>query len=341
MGAVSVLRYNPAVKKILVRVPQWLGDAVVSTVFLTRLHAQRPNDEISVLCVPHLAPIFESHPAVRHVIKLPYPVSSVWAVGRMLREKRFDESFILPRSFRAALESFLGRIPRRIGYGGDLRNVLLTDVFGYVAERLYAHRYLALIGEESFPLESVKPTFPSEPPNPTPALKSPVLGIAPVSMAPARTWAPERFAAVANDWQQRTGGTVVLFGSSSEKRVVQTVGEKIDGAVVNTAGGLTLPQLGWMVNQCDAMVVNDSGIMHVASAFEIPTVVVFGASDPTFAVPPWGPFSPLQRKVFSCVPCLRNTCVRMADERNGCLKAISPAHVAEALQLISGRRRKE
>src|SRR5688572_30415233 len=106
--------------KILVRVPQWLGDAVVSTVFLTRLKAQGPHSEISVLAPPNLVPLFEKHPAVHRVLALPAP-SSVLRAAKLIRNEKFDMVYILPRSFRAALESFLGRVPERVGYAGDGR----------------------------------------------------------------------------------------------------------------------------------------------------------------------------------------------------------------------------
>lgn len=329
----AVLRYNPVVKKILVRVPQWLGDAVVSTVFLTRLKQREKEAQISVLCPSTLASLFETHPAVTSVLILPTPQKSIFTTGKMIRVQNFDEAYILPRSFRSALEAFLGRVPRRVGAKGDFRGMLLTESLPYQENRLYAHRNLALIHEESFPLESIPPFFPvSEPRNRNfLLLKKPLLGIAPISIAPSRTWLPERFVEVANEWQEKNGGTVVLFGSPKERTEVQKIAEGIKGAVVNTAGELSLPELGWMIQHCDRFLANDSGLMHVASAFKIPTVVLFGASNPAVALPPWGSFTALQHKEIPCVPCLRNHCARTGEDHKACLKAITTTEVQAQL----------
>jgi ADP-heptose:LPS heptosyltransferase len=104
--------------------------------------------------------------------------------------------------------------------------------------------------------------------------------------------------------------------------------------VIDTTGGLSLPQLGSLVSQCDAMVVNDSGLMHVASVFKVPTVVVFGASEPGAALPPYGRFRAVQHREVPCVPCLRNQCVRFGENYLECLKAVTVAEVSAALDML-------
>ena len=311
-------------KNILVRAPQWLGDAVVSAVFLDRLKRREPESQITVLCTRALVPLFERHPAVHATLALPYPEGNVLEAGKRIRKQGFDEAYVLPRSFRAALEPFLGKVPRRIGYSGDLRKLLLTDVFPYDAKRLYAHRYLALINEAQLPLESIRPFFPMETPQDPKftGLKGPLLAIAPVSIAPSRTWMPERFAETANQWQTRTGGTVVLFGSAKERPAIQAVADKITGTVLNSAGDLSLAELGWVLKKCDFFIGNDSGLMHVAAALQLPGIIVFGASDPMYALPPWGRLNGAQNKTLPCVPCLRNHCVRFGNGYNECLKTV-------------------
>ncbi len=320
----------PDMKRVLVRVPQWLGDAVVSTVFLSRLKEKHPETEVIVLSPPALADVFSSHPAVQSVLSLDRS-QSPFAIGATLRNEGFDRMYILPRSVRTALEAWSSRIPERVGFGGDLRRLFFTTSVSYEPKLLYAHRYLKLIEEEYFPLQNTKPYFPSQPLRADnrdiadffEKAPKPILGIAPASVAPARTWEASRFRDVASRFIKERGGSVVLFGSSQEKSVAAHVKSGLGDLVLDTTGRLTLPELGWAVKQCGHMLVNDSGLMHVASCFQIPTTVLFGASDPALALPPWGLFKALQHKEVSCVPCLRNHCVRMGNGHNECLKKIS------------------
>jgi heptosyltransferase-2 len=261
----------------------------------------------------------------------------VWRVAEKIRAKSFDEVYILPRSFRTALEMWLARIPRRIGFSGDMRSLMLTEVVPYDSHLLYAQRYLKLIGEEKVNLEENPPIFPRKEldrakeellfKGPLRKLKRPLFAMAPASIAPARMWEPGRFSEVASKILEERGGTVVLFGSKSEQNITAMVGSKIKGAVVDTAGQLDLPELGWVLSQCDFLLANDSGLMHVASCFQVPSVVLFGPSDPTYALPPWGRFVPIQHKEISCVPCLRNHCVRLGDHYKECMNTIGVSEV--------------
>ncbi len=325
--------YNGRVKKLLVRAPQWLGDAVVSTVFLDRLKKHYPDASISVLCPAPLSAVYETHPSVDSVLVFRYGGGdTLWSVARRIRAESFDAAFILPRSFRTALEARLAGIPRRIGFAGDLRRWLLTESVPYNPRLLYAHRYLKLIGEEGAPAANLKAHFPKAQlteeeathlAGTTAPFHEPLLGLAPASIAPSRTWPAERFAEVANHFLERNGGTVFIFGSPQEKGTTLRVKKMIRGHAIDTAGRLDLPQLGFFLSRLSFLVANDSGLMHAAAVFGVPTVVIFGASDPTFAVPPWGRVTALQHPEIPCVPCLRNTCVRFGPYHRECLTTVT------------------
>lgn len=323
---------------ILVRAPQWLGDAVVSTVFLTRLKSRNPESLITVLAPSSLFELFKTHPSVHSVISFT-KTESITSIAKNIRAMKASKIFILPRSFRTALEAWWGRVPERWGFRGDGRSFLLNHPVSYNSHLKYPHRYLNLINEESLPLETVSPHFPViEPSQDKSELFSffrehqgKILGMGPVSIAPSRTWDRANFTEVARRFLQQKSGAVVLFGSGSEYEELEKIKNDVRGPILNTAGQLSLGELGWAIQKCSRMLVNDSGLMHVASCFNIPTVVVFGASDPAWAIPSWGSFRAIQKKDIWCVPCLRNTCVRIGDSRNECLKSVSIEEVLDAL----------
>lgn len=328
-------------KRIVVRIPQWLGDAVVSTVFLRRLRRRYPAAFIAAACRPPLTPVFESFPGLDAVVPLPKDAGTLGA-ARLLKAQAFDTAYVLPMSARTALEPWLARIPRRIGFGGDIRRALFTTARRYRYDLLYPRRYLALMDDNGDDLHETPPYFPAAPLSPErqsalfggpwSALARPILAVVPASIAPARTWPTDRFAAVAQRFQKATGGTVVLIGTAQERAIIDQVRAALTGPVVDTSGRLSLAELGSVIGGCDRLLANDSGLMHIAAALKVPTVIPFGSSDPTLIVPPWGEFHGLYHQVIDCQPCRRNHCARFGDVRFACLKAVSVDEVSAALQ---------
>ena len=114
-------------EKILVRGVNWLGDAVMSTPALMRLREARPRAHIALLTAAKLADLWQAHPALDEVIPFT-KAEGIGNVSKRLRAGRFDQAVILPNSFRSAFESWLAGVPKRIGFGGSGRSMLLTRV---------------------------------------------------------------------------------------------------------------------------------------------------------------------------------------------------------------------
>lgn len=115
---------NP--RRLLVRGVNWLGDAVMTTPALRRLREALPGTHITLLTRSKLAELWQAHPTLDDILCIE-PGDSVWTVGRKIRLHDFDAALVLPNSPRSAMEVFLGRIPRRIGYQKPWRNWLLTE----------------------------------------------------------------------------------------------------------------------------------------------------------------------------------------------------------------------
>lgn len=322
-------------KKILVRAPVWLGDAVVSTVFIQRLKKKFPEASISVISTPALSPLFASHPDVSSVFPFAKnKEAGVFARRVELRAQSFDAHYVLPRSLRTALEAAVVGAPERIGFGGDLRRLFLTRSAPYDVSLAYPRRYLKLIGEEDITVGEMAPFFPvSQSPVELagPRYPGPYLAVAPVSVAPARTWLPERFSAVARRFVESSGGTAVVLGSPSEKKITARIARDIGERGLDLGGRLDLPALGAVVKASRYFLGNDSGLMHVAAVFGVPSVLIFGASDPAMAVPLWGKTVVLQNKNVPCVPCLRNECVRFGAGYKECLYTIQEGQAFQAI----------
>src|SRR6202000_3157288 len=112
--------------RILVRGTNWLGDAVMTTPALLRLREKFPNAHIALLTPKKWEDLGQNHPAVNEIISFS-PGESVFAIGKKLREGKFDTAVMLPNSPRSAIEVFWAGIPTRIGYARPWRNLFLTQ----------------------------------------------------------------------------------------------------------------------------------------------------------------------------------------------------------------------
>lgn len=116
-----------APRRVVVRGVNWLGDAVMTTPALLRLRERFPAAHLTLLTPAKLAELWPGHPAVDAVWPLA-PGEPPWRVGRRLRAGWFDLGLVFPNSPRSAWEMWFGRVPRRVGFAGQWRRWLLTEV---------------------------------------------------------------------------------------------------------------------------------------------------------------------------------------------------------------------
>ena len=325
------------VRKVLVRAPNWVGDAIMSLPVLAGLKRLFPLAEISVLAVTRVAPLFDAQPGVAETIR--YPAGrGKWQVLWEMRG-RFDVALALPNSMESALGLWLVGVPSRVGYNTDARSVFLKEAVAgrqHLAGLHTVFYFLGLLkalgGVAAFtpPVLCLKSEemdsaaqFLAEVDLPG---KGPWVGLSPgAAYGPAKRWPAERFAALGLALQQELGARLVLLGGSAERPVAAKVKEYLEGPVVDLVGRTSLRQALGLLSQLRLLVTNDSGLMHAAAALSVPQVSLFGSTDPVAT----GPFSSLAtviRHPLPCSPCFKRTC----ESDYECLKAISVGEVLAA-----------
>lgn len=130
---------SPLASRILVRGVNWLGDAVMTTPALQRLRERFPNANITLLTHEKLAALWQNHPSLDRVLTFAAG-ESPWSIGRRLRAEGFQTALVLPNSPRSALEAWLARIPRRVGYSRAWRNWFLTQSVPPRAGQAHMHK---------------------------------------------------------------------------------------------------------------------------------------------------------------------------------------------------------
>jgi heptosyltransferase-2 len=318
---------------ILVRATNWVGDAVMSLPALRAIRDRFPKARIAILAKLSVADLYAHESFADEIIV--YNLQSIWSMGRQLRDRQFDCAILLQNAFEAAWIAWLAKIPTRIGYKRDGRQLLLTRAVdvpkpGEIPrhERFYYLELLrraglidALPASDSIRLQSrAAPTGKR------------VIGVSPgAAYGTAKRWLPERFAEAAGALADVRGASIALFGTKSERALCEEVAQLLIGReVANYAGETTLGQFIELAAGCELFLTNDSGSMHIASALGVPTVAIFGATDDT-TTGPTGLNARVVRQPVDCSPCLLRECP--IDHR--CMTRVSAERVVkEALELL-------
>jgi heptosyltransferase-2 len=325
------------VRRILVRAPNWVGDAVMSLPVLAGLQRLFPLAGITVLAAPRVAPVFALQPGVTEIIRYPADTGK-WQVLWELRG-RFDVALALPNSMESALGLWLVGVPSRVGYNTDARRFFLKEaVSGY---RLLAgvhtvFYFLGLLKALGGVATFTPPTLYLE--SEEEALgahilseaelsgQGPWVGLSPgAAYGPAKRWEPARFAALGRELQREFGARLVLLGGDGERPVADRVRERLPGPVVDLVGRTSLRQALGVLSQLHLLVTNDSGLMHAAAALSVPLVALFGSTDPG-ATGPFTSRATVIRQPLPCSPCFQRTC----DTGYPCLTAIGVEEVTTA-----------
>ncbi len=342
-------RTPQTMQRILVRMVNWVGDAVLTLPALQALDRQFPQTEIVVLAKPWVAGLFAGQPAVDRVIEYRPEAGRAgmmwrWRLARQLTSEGFDLAVVLPNSLEAALVPWLAGIPRRVGRRTDGRGWLLTDRIpreGRSGGRHQVQGYLDVVrrlGADGPALPLLTVTVEAREAAGRLlaahgiAPEKPLVAVNPGSIyGGAKRWPADRFAAAVDALTDAWGATAVLVGAARETSILKDVAQKMRRRGVLLGGATTLSTLVGVLARARLLLSNDTGAMHVAAAAGTPVVAVFGPTDAE-ATGPLGPRCRVVRQLVPCSPCLLRECP--IDHR--CMKGVSVDDVLNAARDLGG-----
>ena len=321
----------------LVIAPQWIGDAVMTEPLLRRLRAR--GERLTVGALPWVAPVYRAMPQVDAVIEFPFQHGGLQlrerrALGRQLHG-RFDSAYVLPNSLKSALLPFLAAIPRRIGYLGEARVGLLTHRLKNPKDKppMVAF-YSALSGEAGVESDRPRLQLPAAQVDAVLAQQGLARG-GYVVMAPGAEYGPAKRWPHFGGLAARLDRPVVLLGSGKEAELCDAILAQAPARCRNLAGKTSLMEAFALIAGAGSVVSNDSGLMHVAAAFGVPQVALFGSSSPLHTPPlndaarvVWLKQDPDYRPPLDCAPCFQRECP-LGHFR--CLNDVSPERVLAIL----------
>lgn len=316
--------------RTLIISPNWIGDAVMAQPLLQLLRAAHPERPIDVLAPPGVASVWQQVAEVDEVLETPFRHGALqlkqrWKFARLLRKRGYADAYVLPNTIKYALIPWLAGIRRRVGYKGESRYGLINVMHhDEVPPRPMVAFYAAL----------ARPPVTVQGPGLRAALPRPRLTVAPaqvaaaqerhaidparplVAMAPgaefgaAKRWPARHFAGLAREVLAREPATqIALLGSPKDREACAEVAAALpDGAAVfNLAGATSLPQAIALLARAAAVVANDSGLLHIASALNRPVLALYGPTDPDHA-PPFSDLAASLSLRLDCAPCKQREC---------------------------------
>lgn len=332
--------------KVLVVAPAWVGDMIMAHAMIQLLIRRHENASVHVLAPAATEPLAGRMAGVgrSHLLTTEHGELGLGrrrAMARALRAHEFHQAIVLPNTWKSALIPLWAGIPRRTGWQGEARYGVLND-----RRRLDGARYPLMV--QRFMALAAEPDEPLPEPAPAPALRvdpanrqrlldelglstgGGVVAMCPgAEFGPAKRWPAGHFAAVARHAAAQ-GRQVWLLGSPGERAVCDGI-RRLAPAAVNLAGRTRLLDAVDLLSAADAVVCNDSGLMHAACAVGTPVVALFGSTSPAFT-PPLGLDARVLRLDVPCSPCFQRTCP-LGHTR--CLEELMPRRVIEALESVS------
>lgn len=353
-------------KKILVVQPSWVGDAVMATPTLRAIRQLYPDAHIGYLMKRYVKPIYTGMPWADQLITYRTGKTdkksgkSMFDLAARLASAKFDLAVLLTNSFQSALICKMARIDRVVGYDRDARSFLLTDRLlapkekGKFIPSPIIKYYMGLARYLGAPERNLKMELfvtPSERNEgdeilaraglDTDTVRPASQGQAPwillnpgAQFGAAKCWLPEHFAALSDRFVDQLGATVLISSAPRERQIVEAILKHTKRPAVDLQkAGLSLGALKEIVRRCDLMVTNDTGPRHLAAAFGVPVVTVFGPTHPEWTEIYYPKEKQVAIKVF-CGPCQKKICP--LDHR--CMTGITPEMVFEAsMGLLRGQ----
>ncbi len=304
--------------------PSWLGDCVMATPALSLIRRTLPGWFIGALLRPGNDQLFTGSPLFDELhVERSSGVFGPKFVAAKIRPRQYDTALLLTNSFSTALIVRIAGIPRRIGFDRDARGLLLTDRLRapkrdrgdwapIPAVTYYTHAARCLL-DPAHPRELAATT--PLPPDPMSLVTTPdeetaataILAKAnlppdapfallnPGGNNPAKRWPPDRFAALADHLSRTHGLTTLINGSPAEADLVNTILSACN-ALTPVAGlpslGITIGALKALARRAKLMVTNDTGPRHLAAAFGVPVISLFGPTDHRWTTIPTRPGAP-------------------------------------------------
>jgi lipopolysaccharide heptosyltransferase II len=329
---------------ILVVGPSWVGDMIMAQSLLKLLKSRQPGCSIDLLAPQWSLPVIARMPEVRKGVVLPAAHGELafgkrWQLGQWLRAANYQRAIVLPRSMKAALVPWFAGIPRRTGFRGEMRFGVINDRRPFDKSVLdqTVKRFVALGLEPGEPLpELPQPELAVAADNQDRLCEQfgltrtrPIVALMPgAEYGPAKCWPLAHFSELAAALG-RAGFDVWVLGSAKESAQGEAIAKASEAH--NLCGRTELEDVVDLLALCQAVVSNDSGLMHMAAAVGCHVIGIYGSTSPDFT-PPLTERKTLHYLGLDCSPCFKRECpLTDPAQQLRCLRDIGVDRVLQSI----------
>ncbi|MEW6619864.1 MAG: lipopolysaccharide heptosyltransferase II [bacterium] len=349
--------------KILIIQTAFIGDVILGTPLLQTIatagsmeHKARNteqkagNKELSIITTPQGKEILDGNPYLNQIIVYDKKGQDrgffkfLEMVKKIKREK-FDIAVIPHRSLRSSLLAYLAKIPERIGFNTSAGFFLLTRKVPYLRNKHEVERNLELASTGlgikaieqnlSIFLSEKEKNFARRFLEENNVGDDFLIGFAPGSIWQTKQWLTSGYARVGDELSKNYKAKIIIFGSKADAEIAEKISKQMKITPIIAAGKTNLKELSALISKCHLFVTNDTAPMHIAMAFKIPTVAIFGPTTLDIGFGPYGEnFVVVERSGLACRPCSLHGPRQCPKKHFACMNEISPQEVISACQKL-------
>jgi heptosyltransferase II len=322
---------------LVVRLPNWLGDTVMALPALAALRAARPGALLTA--VGPWAPLLTGQAVADVLLKYPRDGRARRKLSAAMRAMRPDAAVLLPNSFESALAARRWGARIRLGYDADMRHALLTHMVDLPSPRRHqVDEYAGLLEAADIPVKKERPEWRLGEDGAAEAEVTALLTEAGyrgagsliglhlgAAFGSSKLWPPASYAELIGQLAER-GFEPLLMGGPEDLGVAGAVQDLAGSRVASTVGRDRAQMLPRLLARLTCLVSSDTGVAHLAAALGVPTVTLFGPTDPHLSAPR-GRWVRSIEGPAPCAPCFLPRC----PIEHVCMRAISAASVAAAV----------
>ncbi|MFY9078152.1 glycosyltransferase family 9 protein [Aliarcobacter butzleri] len=308
------------IKEIFIEIPSWLGDAIMATPAIENLIKTYPDAQITLLGSFVSTQAFQGYPNIKKVIvddtkksgnRYKNLISLAKSIGRV------DLAISFRRSISSKFMMFFIKAKKKFNY----RRLTKKEIHLCIRYNDFVNKVLNLKNE----VGDLKLYF--KPFN----YDKPTLGINPgATYGSAKRWYPEEFAKIAIEMSKKYD--IVIFGGPSETNIAKDIENELVSKGItnyqNLAGKTIIPELIEKIAGLDLFITNDSGPMHIAAAYKVKTIAIFGPTKFTETNQWNNPNGEIVTKNLDCAPCMKRVCPL---KHHNCMKNITAADVLNVI----------